>query len=87
MDKFFKDKEGNWVIGQTPNWPFWVGFAGIVGARFTEGDIQIVFEIIKITAFLYWSYLEIFKGDAPWRRVLGLVVAFVMVHDLINLIK
>jgi hypothetical protein len=26
IDKFFKDKDGNWVIAQTPNWPFWVGF-------------------------------------------------------------
>ncbi|MBP7018408.1 hypothetical protein KBB17_02810 [Candidatus Saccharibacteria bacterium] len=87
IDKFFKDKDGNWVIAQTPNWPFWVGFVGAIGARFTVGDVQSVFEIVKIIAFIYWSYLEVFKGDAPWRRLLGVIVAYVMINDLIDLIK
>ncbi len=87
IDKFFKDKDGHWVIAQIPNWPFWVGLIGIVGARFTDGDIQFVFELIKIIAFMYWSYLEIFKGDAPWRRLLGLIVGGLMINNFINLIK
>jgi len=87
IDRLFKDKDGKWVIAQAPNWPIYLAIGAWIVGNFASSDIAIVAQYIKISALIYWSYLELFKGDAPWRRLLGAVVGYIMIVELIGLIN
>lgn len=69
---FFTDPTtGRVVIAQFPNWSL-IGFLVFAGAG-------RVFDLAGLrwigTAFLLiWSLDELLRGEAPWRRVLGLGV-------------
>ena len=75
MTNFFKNKDGQVVLWQSPNLALWGWIAFklvglVVGpGHFKDGVGQLA------TAFLFvWAFLEITKGDSYFRRLLGLVV-------------
>ena len=72
LKNLFHDQDGRVVIAQAPN---------------ISGGLTIIFILLKwrplaaITG-LYWSYLEIRYGVNDFRKVLGAVVAIMIVSEV-----
>jgi len=86
FSSFFRDKEGQIVIGQSPNPPLWVAFFFFAASFVPIAIIHDVSQWGLILSLLYWSYLEIVYGVNTWRRVLGTVVGLYQVVKLLGLI-
>lgn len=75
FDRFFRDSEGNIVIGQKPNLPIliWLSTTALQSFNF-GGKIQTGLELVSFGILFTWAYLEIFQGVNYFRRSLGVVV-------------
>lgn len=71
---FFRNKEGDIVVMQTPNAPLIIWFIGLLVAKYTEGNIQEIASGASFGALLVWASLEIYSGVNYFRRTLGAVV-------------
>jgi len=81
---FFKDKNGNIIIAQTPNKPLWIAL-GLWGVGLLPViELQTISNFLFIIVMLYWSYLEAFKGDNSFRKLIGIVAG---IYFFINLLK
>ncbi len=75
----FKDREGRVVIWQSPNfllvaWLFCKFVAFVIDSNLESGFSRLG------SAFLFvWAYLEVRSGVNIFRRISGLIVAFVIV--------
>jgi len=70
---FFKDRKGEIVIWQKPNYPLWLAlFIWIIELIIPGNNLSLVLAF-SIT-LVYWSYLEITKGDSQFRKLLGIIV-------------
>lgn len=78
-DKFFKDDDGQVVLGQKPNPPIILWFVFTVLTHFLHGSAQSICSIIALISLVIWGLLEIFRGATYARRLLGLVVLLVVV--------
>lgn len=79
------DKHGVLVIGQRPNPPLIVWIVCLVlGHVFTKGRLHTVVALIGTAAIAYWAVLELFMGDAYFRRLLGFVVLASVVVGIIT---
>lgn len=81
-DKFWKDKNGNVVIYQTPNvwligW-FILWFASIL----TYGNTSRVLGLIGSVVLAIWALLEIFQGVNYFRRILGAVIFLAIIASI-----
>lgn len=79
---FFKDKNGQVVICQTPNSPLigWIIFtilSLLVGTH--QPKIHELFVMLRFGFIFTWAWLEITSGVNYFRRVLGLVVLIIAV--------
>ncbi len=85
IDKIFKDKEGNYVIAQRPNWPLWVWLVIKLSMLFVEKsyahDLLSVFSSVIL---IIWATMEIYSGVNYFRRFLGTVVLFYTILSLFN---
>lgn len=75
FDGFFRNRSnGRLVIAQFPNPALWVFFAATVlrWAPYDARDDELRW--IGSGALIVWGLDELFRGDAPFRRLLGLVV-------------
>lgn len=80
---FFKDKDGNVVIAQFPNWPLFLAAIFYI-LKYTNIDILLVVgQWGFFVTMIYWSYLEIRYGVNSWRKLLGLLVIFSLLKPLI----
>lgn len=80
---FFKDKDGKIVIGQFPNWPLFLA-GGFYILGYLDNELAKTISSYGVfTAMIYWSYLEIFFGVNSWRKLLGLIVAIMMIKPLL----
>jgi hypothetical protein len=73
------------VFGQFPNLPLWI-FIGAVVVRLVirpEGNWGTGLDIVADIALLWWASLEVFAGVNRWRRILGSVVAILVVFGLV----
>jgi hypothetical protein len=62
---FFRNPgTGRLVIAQWPNPPLWASL----------GATLLGWTLVAFVALVVWSVLEIWKGESPFRRVLGAVV-------------
>jgi len=74
-ERFFQDKDGKTVIMQAPNLPIIVWLVTTIAAKLlARGTSHAFFDIVAFGAIFTWAWLEIFKGESPFRRVLGAVV-------------
>lgn len=71
---FFADKEGNIVIAQFPNLPLFVAMVGLATQHLSQGHSSNVGRLVAYAGLLVWAWLEVYKGDSYFRRLLGLVV-------------
>ncbi len=89
IDKIFRGKDGKIVIGQFPNPPLFVALGFMIISKLIEKPWSQYFSILVSVALVYWSYLELFKGDSLWRRFLGVAVGlwsiFQLFSTLVNL--
>ena len=86
MLDFFKDKHGNYVIGQWPNKPLFVAL-GLYVLRFLPNQTVQQFSHWSVSIVLvYWAFLEITSGVNNWRRVLGVIVLLNSANNLLGLI-
>jgi len=84
FSKFFRDKEGNIIIGQLPNIPIigWFLFYILSILDFLN-DYSQLFSSIS-TAFLFtWAYLEFTQGVNYFRRILGAIVIIFIIYNWI----
>ena len=83
-DKFWRDKQGNYVIWQWPNiWLIGWALATLV-SLVTVGKLSDVFSVIGTALLIIWSLLELFLGVNYFRRTLGLVVLFFSVMMIVK---
>jgi hypothetical protein len=75
------------VIFQWPNEYLWTMILAWPIARFTTGPIHAVSWSIFLLAGIIWSYEEIAHGANWFRKILGLVVLFVIFMDLVKIIN
>jgi hypothetical protein len=81
---FFKDKKGNIVIVQKPNFLIWVAILFFILQAIFNGDLTNIANWgFKIT-ILIWSLDELFRGDSNFRKFLGLLVGILTTLTIIN---
>jgi hypothetical protein len=74
FDKFFRNKNGQFVIAQKPNFPIIIWIICLIGSRVFSGIVRDAFSTIGLVAIIIWSLLELFLGVNYFRRILGLIV-------------
>jgi len=75
FDQFFRDSEGNIVIGQPPNLPLITGIVmTILQAIMPGGTWQTGAGLVAFGVWFTWAWQEIFAGVNYFRRLLGLIV-------------
>lgn len=79
-DRWFRDENGDLVVAQPPNPPIiaWV-VARVLEILVHGGRPERLFDALAFGALFTWSWLELFHGDAYFRRILGAVVLAVLV--------
>lgn len=80
----FKDASGKVIIVQWPNSPFALWLSLKVFLRLFPNFHQIIISRAASAVLIYWAYLELTKGDANFRRLLG---AFVLTFTVLGLIN
>lgn len=75
LKNFISDRSGRVVIAQRPNGPLLAWAALSLAARLCRDlPVQPVLAFFG-SAFLFtWAWLELARGDSPFRRTLGAVV-------------
>jgi hypothetical protein len=80
---WLRDRDGHLVFAQFPNPPILVWMATVVIGWTDLLDVsdQHLLTTLGRGALVAWAADEVLRGSAPFRRVLGLVVAgFTLVH-------
>ena len=82
---FFKNKDGEWTIAQTPNFPIiaWF-FLALTLQLFDGGSLKSGMQLLSSALLFTWAYLEITSGDSSFRRLLGGIVLLVLVYDFFS---
>src|SRR5207244_3861283 len=82
LPSFFRNPEtGRVVVAQWPNLPLWI-FIAATAVRLLlspDGGAGTAVTVVASVALGVWSVLEIWKGESPFRRVLGAVVLVAMI--------
>lgn len=84
FDNFFRDSNGEIVIGQPPNIPLITWFAASLLQLVNKtGQINLGLDILATGSLLVWAILELFQGVNYFRRSLGaLVLVWLLVSKL-----
>ncbi len=81
ISKLFKNKDGETVIFQRPNFLLYIWIVALLLSRSLENPgFRNGFHFVAGAALFAWSYLEITQGDSRFRRLLGLAVMVVVVY-------
>jgi hypothetical protein len=87
LDNFFRDKNGQVVIGQPPNLPIIIWLvASLSQLVFKAGQINLGLEILATGSLFVWAILELFQGVNYFRRTLGAIVLISLVASKIQLL-
>lgn len=92
LDRCFKDKNGRIVIFQRPNAPLitWVVCSvllRILGNPDSLTSTPVLTQVLQAFSFgsiFTWAWLEIFQGSSYGRRVLGLIVMYFVIANIIS---
>lgn len=88
VDRIFRDREGNIVIGQMPNLPALVAVgATVLQAVLPSGNVQVVTALIAFGTWYTWAWQELFAGVNYFRRSLGLLTLVGLITLTLNLIS
>jgi hypothetical protein len=87
LDNFFRDKNGEIVIGQPPNLPIIIWLvASLLQLLFKTGQVNLGLEILATGSLFVWAILELFQGVNYFRKTLGLIVLISLVASKIQLL-
>jgi hypothetical protein len=75
VDNFFRDGNGEIVIGQMPNLPItvWV-VATLLKFVYKTGKVNLGLDLLASSALFVWAIEELFQGVNHFRQWLGLFV-------------
>jgi hypothetical protein len=83
-DKFWYDKDGNFVVWQRPNWALITWFVSFVlTIIIPAGQVDDVLAFIARAAIMIWALMELIWGVNYFRRLLGLAVLLLPLITLI----
>ena len=71
------------MLYQKPNLPLLVGLAAWVLSKLLPGRLGTAASLVEFGGLFTWAWLEAFDGDAPYRRVLGVLLMILLVLDRI----
>ncbi len=79
---FFKNKDGKWAVIQFPNFLL-MAWLFLTLALLLIGESNLKDNIHQLSSALLfaWAYLEVTKGDSPFRRLLGGVVLLSVIYN------
>lgn len=80
MYRFFRDKDNNLALWETPNAPLLVAMAALVGQLFSHGNVSEFFGLIFFGSVFAWGWLEIMYGTSLFRRWLGGLIMLAVVY-------
>lgn len=70
--RFFRNADGEVVIAQRPNFALMAWLALMLAAHFAGDARWSALLGFFSAAFLFaWAYMELTRGDSPFRRALG----------------
>jgi len=83
VERFFKDKDGNWTIFQFPSTLLfvWVGLTVLLWVL-GSGVVVDVMRLIQTIVLIAWASMELIDGDSNFRRVLGATVLLAIVFGI-----
>jgi hypothetical protein len=82
IDWFVRGKDGHVHLVQFPNIPIIGWFASrIVSDFIATGPMKTGFSNVSLAFLAVWSYLEIVHGLSYFRRMLGVIVAILIVYS------
>jgi hypothetical protein len=88
LDNFFRDSNGEIVIGEPPNPPLIIWFvASLLKLIYKTGQINVGLDIVAAGSLFVWAMLELFQGVNYFRRTLGLIVLVALVASKIQQIS
>jgi hypothetical protein len=87
LDNFFRDRNGEIVIGQPPNLPIiiWL-MASLLQLVVKTGQIHTGLDILATGSLFVWAILELFQGVNYFRRTLGAIVLISLLVSKIQLL-
>lgn len=85
-DRFFKDKQGKWVIGQFPNGLLiaWLVIM-LVTMLLPKTPFSHSLNLLGSAVLFTWAYLELTDGASYFRRTLGTVVLLATIIGFFHL--
>jgi hypothetical protein len=87
LDNFFRDRNGEIVIGQPPNLPIIIWLvASLLQLVVKTGQIHLGLDILATGSLFVWAILELFQGVNYFRRTLGLIVLISLLASKIQLL-
>ena len=81
-DKFWKDKDGNVVVWQTPNMWLIAWVVLTLASLFINGTVSYVLWYASLAALAIWAIREIWKGVNYLRKGLGAVILLLIILAL-----
>lgn len=78
--KFWEDKNGNFVVWQKPNMYLWIWFVTLFISWFAPyGWLHETIGTISLIALIIWAILEASRGVNYFRRTIGILVLVLLV--------
>ncbi len=78
--KFWEDKNGNFVVWQKPNKFLWTWFITLfIGWFVPLGWPQKLLAWISLIALVIWAFLEATRGVNYFRRTIGTLVLILLI--------
>lgn len=75
LKNFFKDKNGEVVIFQKPNWLLYCwAIISVINFFIKDDQLSKILSSFSTILLIIWAALEIYSGRSPFRRALGVVV-------------
>jgi hypothetical protein len=85
FDNFFRNGNGEVVIGQMPNIPItvWV-IATLLKFFYKTGQVNLGLDLLASSALFVWAIGELFQGESHFRQWLGLLVLIALMTTKIQ---
>ncbi len=82
IDRLFRNSEGSIVLWQMPNIWLWLWIlATLANYIVSEGLLTLLLQALSMASIIIWSFLEIYSGVTPFRRIIGsILVAVILIR-------
>jgi hypothetical protein len=85
IDKSFKNENGEVALAAEPNLLIIIwAVAALISHLIKHSLVHTLLIVIAFAAIAIWALLEIFQGVNYFRRLLGLVILVLIIHNLLH---